>query len=316
MEKKSKIYVAGHRGLVGSGIVRHLRERGYDNLILRSRDQMDLTRREAVEDFFAAERPEYVFLAAAKVGGILANSKYPADFIRENLAVQLNVIDAAWRHGVKKLQFLGSSCIYPKFAPQPMKEEYLLTGILEPTNEWYAIAKIAGIKLCEAYREQHGFNAISLMPTNLYGPGDNFDLKASHVLPALLRKFHEACRENRGEVVIWGTGTPRRELLHVDDMAAAAVFLMEHYDQTEFINVGTGEDVTIAELAQLVAKVTGFKGELVFDTTKPDGTPRKLLDVTRLHATGWRHSIELEAGVRSTYQWFLENVESARLVSA
>lgn len=316
IQKDSRIYVAGHRGLVGSGLVRHLREQGYRNLILRTRDEVDLTARDAVEEFFAREQPEFVFLAAAKVGGILANSKYPADFIRDNLAIELNVIDAAWRSGVEKLEFLGSSCIYPKFAPQPMKEEHLLTGVLEPTNEWYAIAKIAGIKLCQAYRQQHGFNAISLMPTNLYGPGDNFDLNASHVLPALIRKFHEAQSEKRSEVVVWGTGTPRREFLHVDDLASAAVFLMQHYDEAGIINIGTGEDVTIAELAKLVAETTGYTGELVFDTTKPDGTPRKLLDVTKLHTIGWRHSIGLEAGVRSTYQWYLENVESARLVSA
>jgi len=316
MEKNSKIYVAGHRGLVGSGIVRHLREQGFSNLILRSRDQVDLTAREAVDQFFALERPEYVFLAAAKVGGILANSKYPADFIRDNLAIELNVIDAAWRNQVKKLQFLGSSCIYPKFAPQPMKEEYLLTGVLEPTNEWYAIAKIAGIKLCQAYQAQHGFNATCLMPTNLYGPGDNFDLNASHVLPALLRKFHEAHSDNRSEVVIWGTGTPRREFLHVDDLASAAVFLMQHYNEPEIVNVGTGEDVTIAELAQIVSAVTGFQGKLVFDRSKPDGAPRKLLDVSRIHALGWQHSTALEQGIRSTYDWFLEHIDSARLESA
>ncbi len=316
MEKSSKIYVAGHRGLVGSGIVRHLQEQGFSNLILRSRDQVDLTARDAVDQFFASERPEYVFLAAAKVGGILANSKYPADFIRDNLAIELNVIDAAWRNQVKKLQFLGSSCIYPKFAPQPMKEEYLLTGVLEPTNEWYAIAKIAGIKLCQAYQAQHGFNATCLMPTNLYGPGDNFDLNASHVLPALLRKFHEAHSGNRSEVVIWGTGTPRREFLHVDDLASAAVFLMQHYNEPEIVNVGTGEDVTIAELAQIVSAVTGFQGKLVFDRSKPDGAPRKLLDVSRIHALGWQHSTALEQGIRSTYDWFLEHIDSARLESA
>jgi GDP-L-fucose synthase len=316
MEKDSKIYVAGHRGLVGSGIIRLLRDQGYRKLIVRSRDEVDLTSREAVEQFFARERPEYVFLAAAKVGGILANSQYPADFIRDNLFIELNVIDAAWRNGVKKLQFLGSSCIYPKFAPQPMNEEHLLTGVLEPTNEWYAIAKIAGIKLCQAYRAQHGFNAISLMPTNLYGPGDNFDLNASHVLPALIRKFHEARSEAKREVVIWGTGTPRREFLHVDDLASAAVFLMQHYDEPGIVNVGTGDDVTIAELADMVSRITGYEGQLVYDRSKPDGTPRKLLDVSRLQALGWRHSIPLEEGIRSTYKWFLDNVESARLESA
>ena len=266
--------------------------------------------------FFERERPEYVFLAAAKVGGILANSTYPADFIRDNLAIQLHVIDSAYCCGVKKLQFLGSSCIYPKLAPQPIKEEYLLTGALEPTNEWYAIAKIAGIKLCQAYRRQYGFNAISLMPTNLYGPGDNFDLNNSHVLPALIRKFHEAKADGRHEVVIWGTGSPRREFLHVDDLAAAAVFLMDHYDQPEIVNVGVGDDITIAALAGLVKQVVGFDGKLVFDPTKPDGTPRKLLDVSRLHGLGWRASIGLEPGIESTYRWFLQNVESARLINA
>ncbi len=314
MNYQSRIFVAGHNGLVGSAMVRHLRNAGYHNLLLRSRKELELTDGRAVSEFFAAERPEYVFVAAAKVGGILANSKYPADFIRDNLAIELNVLDAAWRNGVLKLEALGSSCIYPKFAPQPIKEESLLTGPLEPTNEWYAIAKIAGIKLCQAYRAQYDFPAISLMPTNLYGPGDNFDLQNSHVLPALMRRFHEARLENRPEVVIWGTGAPRREFLHVDDLAAAAVFLMQNYDSPEIVNVGTGEDVTIAEIAQLVADVVGYKGGLVFDTSKPDGTPRKLLDVSRLHALGWRHSISLEEGVRSTYQWFLENVESARLV--
>jgi GDP-L-fucose synthase len=316
MQKDSKIFVAGHHGLVGSAIVRNLENHGYKNLVLRSRKETDLTNSTAVARLFETESPEYVFLAAAKVGGILANSSYPADFIRDNLAIQLNVIDAAYKNGVKKLEFLGSSCIYPKFAPQPMKEEYLLTGALEPTNEWYAIAKIAGIKLCQAYRQQYGFNAISLMPTNLYGPGDNFDLNNSHVLPALIRKFHEAKIEGRKEVVIWGTGTPRREFLHVDDLASAAVFLMEHYDGAEIVNVGVGEDVTIAELAGLVKHVVGFEGNLVFDTTKPDGTPRKLLDVSRLSGLGWRAATTLEQGIDSTYRWFLTHVESARLTNA
>lgn len=314
MDHNSRIFVAGHKGLAGSATLRHLRAAGYDNLLVRSRSELDLTDREAVEEFFANQRPQYVFLAAAKVGGILANSTYPADFIRDNLAIELNVIDAAWRHGVNKLLFLGSSCIYPKFAPQPMKEEYLLTGELEPTNEWYAVAKIAGIKLCQAYRQQHGFNAISLMPTNLYGPGDNFDLKNSHVLPALLRKFHEAKEERMPQVTVWGTGSPRREFLHVDDLASAALFLMQNYEESEIVNIGTGQDVTIAELAHLVAGVTGYDGKIVFDSSKPDGAPRKLLDVSRLHALGWRHAIPLEDGVRRTYEWFLENVETARLV--
>ncbi len=316
MQKTSRIFVAGHQGLVGSAIVRLLRREGFEDLIVRTRREVDLTSSAAVDTFFASERPEYVFLAAAKVGGILANSTYPADFLRDNLAIELNIIDAAWRNGVKKLEFLGSSCIYPKFAPQPIKEEYLLTGALEPTNEWYAIAKITGIKLCQAYRAQHGFNAISLMPTNLYGPGDNFDLQNSHVLPALIRRFHQAKLEKHGEIAVWGTGTPRREFLHVDDLASASVFLMRHYDQPEAVNVGLGEDISIGELARLVATITGYAGGIVFDTSKPDGTARKLLDVSRLHAIGWHHSIPLEDGIRSTYQWFLQNVASARMVVA
>jgi len=315
VQVNSRIFVAGHRGLAGSAIVRRLERLGYSNLILRSRNELDLLAKDAVESFFESERPEYVFLAAAKVGGILANSTYPADFLRDNLVVQLNVIDAAWRHGVKKLEFLGSSCIYPKFATQPMREEALLTGELEPTNEWYAIAKIAGIKLCQAYRAQYGFHAISLMPTNLYGPGDNFDLKSSHVLPALIRKFHEAHLEERPDVTVWGSGLPRREFLHVDDLASAAVFLMNEYDQPDIINVGTGEDVTIGELAQVVSRITGYTGRLTFDASKPDGTPRKLLDISRLRALGWKPSISLEDGLGSTYEWFLENIESARLVA-
>jgi GDP-L-fucose synthase len=282
VDKGAKIYVAGHRGLVGSAILRRLQAEGYQNLVLRTRKELDLTDQRAVYRFFEEERPEYVFLAAAKVGGILANATYPADFIRENLLIQTNVIDAAYRYGVKKLLFLGSSCIYPKYAPQPMKEEYLLTGPLEPTNEAYAVAKIAGIKMVQAYRRQYGFNGISLMPTNLYGPGDNFDLETSHVIPALLRKFHEAKVSGRWEVVVWGTGTPRREFLHVDDLADAALFLMRHYEGEEIVNVGVGEDISIRELAELIAKVVGFRGEIVYDTSKPDGTPRKLLDVSRL----------------------------------
>lgn len=302
--------MAGHRGLAGSAIVRFLEGAGYRNLIRRTHAELDLTDKPAVDRFFAQDAPEYVFLAAARVGGILANSTYPADFIRDNLAIELNVIDAAYRCGAKKLLFLGSSCIYPKFSLQPIKEEYLLTGALEPTNEWYAVAKIAGIKLCQAYRQQYGFNAISLMPTNLYGPGDNFDLQSSHVLPALIRKFHEAAIEGSPEVVVWGTGAPRREFLHVDDLASAAVFLMQCYDEPEIVNVGTGEDVSIKELAELVASIAGYQGKLVFDTSKPDGTPRKLLDVSRLTALGWRAQIALEQGIRSTYQWFLHNAAS------
>jgi GDP-L-fucose synthase len=316
MLPNSKIFVAGHCGLVGSAIVRHLRRLGHDNLLLRTRSETDLTSASAVDHLFSAERPEYVFMAAAKVGGILANSTYPADFIRDNLAIELNVVEAARHYGVNKLEFFGSSCIYPKLAPQPMKEEHLLTGALEPTNEWYAIAKIAGLKLCQAYRKQYGFSAISLMPTNLYGPGDNFDLANSHVLPALIRKFHEAKIESRPEVVIWGTGTPRREFLHVDDLASAAVFLMQHYNELEIVNVGVGHDITIAELADLVKQVVGFEGKLVFDPTKPDGTPRKLLDITRLNSLGWQASIGLDKGISSTYNWFLENIGTARLANA
>jgi GDP-L-fucose synthase len=305
MDKSSRIYVAGHRGLVGSAICRRLREDGYSNLIVRDRRELDLFEQPAVDAFFAAEKPEYVFLAAAKVGGILANSTYPVEFLRDNLAIELNVMDAAYRHGVKKLETLGSSCIYPKLAPQPIKEEYLLTGPLEPTNEWYAIAKIAGIKLAQAYRQQYGFRAISLMPTNLYGPGDQFDLKASHVLPALLRKAHEAKVSNSREMVVWGSGNPRREFMHVDDLANAAVFLMLNYDDPGIINVGVGTDVTIRELAELICRVTGFEGRLEFDASKPDGMPRKLLDVSRLSGLGWRARIGLEEGIAETYRWFL-----------
>jgi GDP-L-fucose synthase len=312
MDERSRVFVAGHNGLVGSAILRRLQTAGYRNLLTRSRVDTDLRDAAAVNEFFANEQPEYVFLAAAKVGGILANSTYPADFLRDNLAIQNNVIDAGWRYGSKKLLFLGSSCIYPKLAPQPIKEEYLLTGPLETTNEWYAIAKIAGIKIAQAYRKQYGFNAISLMPTNLYGPGDNFDLKNSHVLPALLRKAHEAKQNGARELPVWGSGTPRREFLHVDDLADAALFLMLTYDEPEIVNVGTGSDVTIRELAELVARVTGFEGRLAFDASKPDGTPRKLLDVSRLTALGWRARIALEEGVASTYQWFLEHHETAR----
>lgn len=308
MDKVSRIYVAGHRGLVGSAIVRRLEGAGYTNLITRTRAEVDLTNQAAVNAFFEAERPDYVFLAAAKVGGILANSTYPADFIRENLQVQTNVIDAAYRAGVTKLEFLGSSCIYPKLAPQPIKEEYLLTGLLEPTNEAYAIAKIAGIVMTNSYRRQYGMNGISLMPTNLYGPGDNYDLQSSHVLPALIRKFHEAARAGAPVVTVWGTGAPRREFLHVDDLADAAVFLMETYDDEQIVNVGVGEDVSIAELAHLVAEVTGFTGEIVFDTSKPDGTPRKLLDVSRLFEMGWRPKFGLREGIEDAYKAFLEDV--------
>ena len=307
MDLRAKIFVAGGRGLVGSAILRRLKSLGYQNLISPSHDELDLRSQASVQDFFDAERPGYVFLAAARVGGILANATYPAEFLHDNLVIQNNVIHSAYQSGVTKLVFLGSSCIYPKLAPQPIKEEYLLTGPLEPTNEWYAIAKIAGIKMCQAYRQQYGFKAISLMPTNLYGPGDNFDLRSSHVLPALIRKFHEAKAAGSKEVTIWGTGAPLREFLHVDDLANAVCHLMCQYDQAEIVNIGTGSDISIADLARLIQRVVGFSGSLAFDTTKPDGTPRKLLDVSRLTALGWRPAITLESGIRSTYEWYLEN---------
>ncbi|MGA2025164.1 MAG: GDP-L-fucose synthase [Steroidobacteraceae bacterium] len=300
----SSIYVAGHNGLVGSALVRRLRAAGASNLLLRSRAELHLTAAPAVEAFFAAHRPQVVYLAAAKVGGIEANRAQPVQFLRENLLIQTHVIDAAYRHGTRKLLFLGSSCIYPKLAPQPMPEECLLTGALEPTNEWYAIAKIAGLKLCQAYRREYGFNAICAMPTNLYGTGDNFDLNASHVLPALIRKCHEAKLANAPIVEVWGTGTPRREFLHVDDLADACLHLMQRYEGEGPINVGWGEDVSIAQLAQIVADTVGFKGSLRFDPSKPDGTPRKLLDTSRLTALGWRPTITLDAGLRSTYEWY------------
>ncbi|EGJ49208.1 GDP-L-fucose synthase [Desulfocurvibacter africanus] len=315
MDKGSSIYIAGHRGLVGSAIARRLRALGFTNILTRTHKELDLLEQAAVRRFFEIEKPEYVFLAAAKVGGIHANDSYPAEFIRDNLLIQTNVIDAAWRSGVKKLCFLGSSCIYPKLAPQPINEKHLLTGPLEPTNEWYAIAKIAGIKMCQAYRRQYDFSAISLMPTNLYGPGDNFDLQSSHVLPALLRKFHEAKEAGSAEVVVWGTGKPRREFLHVDDMADASVHLMRVYDEEQIVNVGVGQDVTIAELAEYVRDAVGYTGRVVFDPSMPDGTPRKLLDVTRLHATGWRAKVPLDEGIRQTYEWYLENVAPPRLMA-
>jgi GDP-L-fucose synthase len=305
MDRRGRAYVAGHRGLVGSAILRRLEDEGFENPIVRSRDELDLTDARAVDAFFAAEKPEYVFLAAAKVGGILANAGSPVDFLRQNLAIELNVLDAAYRHKVKKLLFLGSSCIYPKFAPQPMKEEYLLTGELEPTNEAYAIAKIAGIKLCQAYRRQHGTDFISAMPTNLYGPEDNFDLNTSHVLPALISRFHEAKQYGTPSVTVWGSGKPRREFLHVDDLADACVFLMDNYSGDEPVNVGVGEDLSIAELALLIRQVVGYEGEVAYDTSKPDGTPRKLLDVSKLNSLGWRAKIPLQDGVQLTYQWFV-----------
>jgi GDP-L-fucose synthase len=292
---------------VGSAIVRELERRGGEGILTASRAKLDLRNQAAVADFFSEQRPDFVFLAAAKVGGILANSTHPAEFLYDNLAIQTNVIHAAWRAGVRKLVFLGSSCIYPRLAPQPMKEEYLLTGALEPTNEAYAIAKIAGLKLCAAYRAQYGFNAISLMPTNLYGPGDNFDLESSHVLPALIRRFHEAKIADAPEVKLWGTGAPRREFLHVDDLAKAACFAMENYEDPAPLNVGVGEDLPIAELARVIAGVVGYSRQICFDPSKPDGTPRKLLDVSRIHALGWRAAIGLEEGVASTYQWYKAN---------
>ena len=309
----SRIYVAGHRGLVGSAVVRALERKGHTNLVLKSHQELDLTDQAAVRRFFEAERPEAVIMAAARVGGIHANNSRPALFIRDNLVIQDNVIDAAYRSGVKKFVFLGSSCIYPKLAPQPIKEEYLLTGALEPTNEWYAIAKIAGVKMCQAYRREYGFSAISLMPTNLYGPGDNFDLQNSHVLPALIRRFHEAKLRRDESVTVWGTGTPRREFLHVDDLADAVLYLLQGYDAEAIVNIGWGQDVTIRELAEIVVSVIGYRGRIAFDATKPDGTPRKLLDVTRLSGLGWRPKISLRQGIESTYAWFQEHFADARL---
>lgn len=298
--------------MVGSAIVRCLNRQGFADVITRTRQQLDLTHQLAVHRFFAEARPQFVILAAAEVGGIHANSTYPANFLRNNLLIQANVIDAAWATGAKKLLFLGSSCIYPKFAPQPIKEDYLLTGALEPTNEWYAIAKIAGLKMCQAYRRQHDFDAVTVMPTNLYGPGDNFHPKNSHVVPALLRRFHEAKLARAASVEIWGTGTPRRELLHVDDLAEACVFLMRSYSDEQWINVGTGEDETILDLAMRIAQTVGFNGEIRLDPTKPDGTPRKVLDVSRINALGWKASISLDTGLRDTYDWYRANAERLR----
>ena len=307
----AKIYIAGHRGLVGSAIVRKLEKEGYNNLVVRSHSELDLTRQEDVEAFFEKERPEYVFLAAARVGGILANSTYKAEFIYDNIMIAANVINTSYKYGVKKLLNLGSSCIYPKHAPQPMKEEYLLSGKLEPTNEPYAIAKIAAIKLCRYYNEQYGTNFISVMPTNLYGPNDNFDLKTSHVLPALIRKFHDAKVEGKDKVVLWGTGTPRREFLYVDDLADACLHLMQDYDARdigEFVNIGTGEDITIKELAELIASIVGFRGDIVWDRDKPDGTPQKLLDVSRINKMGWKARTGLKQGIIQTYDWYKESM--------
>ena len=307
MNPQSKIYIPGHRGMAGSAIKRNLESKGYHNIITRTHSELDLTNQQAVNDFFEAQRPEYVFLAAAKVGGILANSTYPAEFIYENIMIEANVIHAAYTYGVKKLLFLGSSCIYPGLAPQPLKEEYLLTGELEVTNEAYAVAKIAGIRMCKHYNQQYGTNFISVMPTNLYGPCDNYNLETSHVMAALIRKFHEAKMNDELQVVVWGTGAPRREFLHVDDMADACVYLMENYDASdvgEFVNIGVGEDVTIRDLAGLIRDIVGYEGEIVYDTTKPDGTPQKLLDVSRLRKLGWEARISLEDGIKQAYEWY------------
>ena len=307
MELSAAIYVSGHRGLVGSAIVRALQQAGADNLVLRTRSELDLTDQAAVQSFFATEKPAYVFLAAAHVGGIHANDTYPAEFIRDNLEIQNNVIHSSWQQDVSKLVFLGSSCIYPRMAPQPIHEDSLLTGPLEPTNEWYAIAKIAGIKMCQAYRKQYGFDAISLMPTNLYGPGDNFHPENSHVLPAMIRRFHEAKQQGADEVTIWGSGKPLREFLHVDDLADAAVFLMENYSSPDIVNIGVGEDISSLDLANLVASVVGYSGRIATDPSKPDGTPRKLLNVSRLTELGWQAKTDLRTGIEQTYQWYLAN---------
>lgn len=315
MKKDSKIYVAGHRGLVGSAILRELTKQGFNNVVLRTHSELDLLNQEAVKNFFETEKPDYVFLAAAKVGGILANSTEPAQFIYENLQIQNNIIHQSYLNNVKKLLFLGSSCIYPKMCPQPMKEEHLLSGYLEPTNEPYALAKISGIKMCQSYNRQYNTNFIAVMPTNLYGPGDNFDLKSSHVMPALIRKFHEAKERGDKEVVAWGTGSPMREFLYVDDMARGCLFLMQNFDPTSeqnekgdiFMNLGTGIEISIRELTEMIKNVVGFEGKIVWDTTKPDGTPRKLLDMSKMHNLGWNHEVDLEEGVKMSYDWFKEN---------
>jgi GDP-L-fucose synthase len=312
LDVDSRVFVAGHRGLVGSAIARRLEQEGFRRLLLATRQELDLRNQAAVNKWFQSNRPEYVFLVAGTVGGILANSTRPAEFIYDNVMIHATVVHAAHVHGAKKLLYLGSSCIYPRDCPQPMREEHLLTGPLEPTNEWYAIAKISGIKLCQAYRKQYGSQFISAMPTNLYGPNDNFDLTSSHVLPAMIRKFHDAKVEGRSEVTIWGTGTPRREFLHVDDLADACLFLMRHYDEATHINVGTGEDLTIRALAEMVREIVHPKAVLVHDTSKPDGTPRKLLDVSRLHGLGWRHRVALREGIASSYDWFLQHDNGAR----
>ena len=308
METNSKIYVAGHNGMVGSAIVRKLKDEGYNNLILKTHDDLDLTNQKEVESFFDLYEPEYIFLAAARVGGIVANNTYPAEFINNNLLMQTNIIHQCYIYNVKKLLFLGSSCIYPRDCQQPIKEDYFMTGPLEKTNDAYAVAKIAGIKMCQSYNKQYGSNFISLMPTNLFGPGDNYDLENSHVFPAMIRKFHEAKLRNDNNITLWGTGSPYREFLHVNDLADAALFLMNNYNSSEIINVGTGEDLTIKDLALLMKKITNFKGEIIFDSTRPDGTPKKLLDVSKLHNLGWKHSIELEIGLIRTYEDYLMKI--------
>ncbi|MDB1941591.1 GDP-L-fucose synthase family protein [Clostridium tertium] len=313
MNKDSKIYVAGHRGLVGSAIVRELNKKGYINIIGKTHKELDLMDALAVENFFKDEKPEYVFLAAAKVGGIYANSTYPADFIYENLQIQNNVIGNAYKYGVKKLMFLGSSCIYPKMCPQPIKEEYLLSGYLEETNEAYALAKISGLKMCQYFNKQYGTNFISVMPTNLYGPYDNFHPEHSHVMPALIRRFHEAKVNGAKEVVVWGSGAPLREFLYSEDMADACIYLMENYEGNDFFNIGTGKEITIKGLAELIKEVVGYEGEIVWDSSKPDGTPRKLLDVSRLESQGWKYKMELKDGVKEAYEWYLENYEAQNL---
>ncbi|WP_407269709.1 GDP-L-fucose synthase family protein [Radiobacillus sp. PE A8.2] len=313
MNKNSRIYVAGHRGLVGSAILNKLHEKGYTNLVYKTSAELDLKNSNQVYDFFENENIEYVFLAAAKVGGIVANNDYPADFIRDNILIQTNVIDAAYKNNVKKLLFLGSTCIYPKLAKQPLKEEYLLTGELEPTNEAYAIAKIAGIKMCESYNRQYGTNFISAMPTNLYGPNDNFDLETSHVLPALIRKFHEAKVSGKDQVELWGTGSPKREFLHTDDLSDACIFLMENYSDNEIVNIGIGEDIAIKDLAAKIRQIVSFDGEIVYDTSKPDGTPRKLVDVTKINELGWHAKTSLDEGLEETYKWFKDNIEAVKM---
>ena len=315
MQKQDKIYIAGHRGMVGSAIMRRLQQDGFDNIITRTSSELDLRNQEAVAKFFADEQPDYVFLAAAKVGGIVANNTYRAEFIYENLMIEANIIHYAYKSDVKKLMFLGSSCIYPKLAPQPLTEDSLLTGLLEETNEPYAIAKIAGIKMCDAYRSQYGCNFISVMPTNLYGPNDNYDLKNSHVLPALIRKFYEAKEEGKSDVTVWGSGTPKREFLYADDLADACVYLMQTYNESGLVNVGVGEDLSIKELAELVKDITGFEGNIVFDSTKPDGTPRKLMDVSKLHSFGWKHKISLREGIQKAFSDFLQKHKQTELVT-